>query len=211
MSYGECPVYSPSRKECSRDGGHQGPHSWETKEVDPVKRITTLEADLATANATIVRMLVGLSNPPPSAAERGRQGEAYAALEAENERLRGDLQNQKDVAEIEDEEFQEICAEWQVRKSPCCEKRDKFCALAPFHEIEQLRFELATANAKIEQLREALEAIDALFDKPLNCLLTKARGEITNGDQAIIDAAFIKLTAALADEPKPAEQPKEGA
>ncbi len=41
---------------------------------------------------------------------------------------------------IEEEEYQDICGSMGLRGSPCCPS-GKYCHLAPFHEIQELRKE----------------------------------------------------------------------
>jgi len=51
--------------------------------------------------------------------------------------LEEELESRKSGDRMEHEEFDDICSQERVHPSPCCDP--KYCALAPFHEIDILR------------------------------------------------------------------------
>ena len=53
-------------------------------------------------------------------------------------------------------EFENLCAEQNVRPSDCC--APKYCALAPFHEIELLGSERDSLRAQLEQMSRPVTA-----------------------------------------------------
>lgn len=63
--------------------------------------------------------------------------------------LREELQDWKNGASIDEEEFQDICGSEAIRPSTCC--APKYCRLAPFHEIKLLREENAALKARLER------------------------------------------------------------
>jgi len=56
------------------------------------------------------------------------------------EQLEEALEDRKNGDLTEQSEFEDICGSERVHPSPCC--APKYCALAPFHEIEILRVAL---------------------------------------------------------------------